>query len=84
MADKDGQKHGEGKGGVTVEPDYPAQSNVLNPAFGAFGLTTEPWVYFVNSNGVVTDRFEGAIVYSQLEQAAAGTLAGHVPAVSLS
>jgi hypothetical protein len=66
-----------------IEPDYPAQSNILNPAYQEFGLTTEPWVYFVNSNGVVADRFEGSVVLSQLEQAAAGTLAGHVPAVTL-
>ena len=66
-----------------IEPDYPAQSNILNPAFAEFGLSTEPWVYFVNSKGVVADRFEGAVVLSQLEAAAAGTLAGNVPAVTL-
>jgi hypothetical protein len=66
-----------------IEPDFPAQSNVLNQVYQQFGLTTEPWVYFVNSNGVVADRFEGSVVLSQLEQAAAGTLAGRVPAVPL-
>jgi hypothetical protein len=66
-----------------IEPDYPAQSNIVSPAYQEFGLTTEPWVYFVNANGVVADRFEGSVVLSQLEQAAAGTLAGKVPAVTL-
>ena len=55
-----------------------------NPAFLAFGLRSDPWVYFVNSAGVVTDRFEGPITLDELRGAAAGTLAGHVPAVSLS
>ncbi|HEX4578390.1 MAG TPA: hypothetical protein VH498_00160 [Candidatus Dormibacteraeota bacterium] len=55
-----------------------------NPAFRAFGLPSDPWVYFVNSAGVVTDRFEGPITLDELQGAAAGTLAGRVPAVQLS
>jgi hypothetical protein len=74
-----------------IEDDYPpgpafVQPNALpnNPAFNAFGLRSDPWVYFVNSAGVVTDRFEGPITLDQLQGAADGTLAGRVPAVSLS
>jgi len=69
-----------------IETDFPASVNQVfnNPAFRAFGLPSDPWVYFVNSNGVVTDRFEGPITITQLQGAASGTLAGHVPAVSLS
>jgi hypothetical protein len=69
-----------------IETDFPASTNQVfnNPAFRAFGLPSDPWVYFVNSNGVVTDRFEGPITLTELQGAAAGTLAGHVPAVSLS
>jgi hypothetical protein len=68
-----------------IETDFPASANQVfnNPAFRAFGLQTDPWVYFVNSAGVVTDRFEGPITLDELRSAAAGTLAGHVPAVSL-
>jgi hypothetical protein len=68
-----------------IETDYPASAaqTFNNPAFRAFGLQTDPWVYFVNSRGVVTDRFEGPITVTELQSAAEGTLAGHVPAVSL-
>ena len=74
-----------------IEDDIPpgpafVQPNALpnNPAFIAFGLRSDPWVYFVNSAGVVTDRFEGPVTLHELQGAAAGTLAGRVPAVSLS
>ena len=68
-----------------IETDFPASANQVfnNPVFRAFGLQTDPWVYFVNSAGVVTDRFEGPITLAELQSAAAGTLAGRVPAVSL-
>ena len=74
-----------------IEDDIPpgpafVQPNAYpnNPAFLAFGLRSDPWVYFVNSAGVVTDRFEGPLTLDQLQGAAQGTLAGRVPAVSLS
>lgn len=69
-----------------IETDFPASVNQAfnNPAFRAFGLQTDPWVYFVNAAGVVSDRFEGPVTLDELQGAAAGTLAGHVPAVSLS
>ncbi len=74
-----------------IEDDIPpgpafVQSNALpnNPAFLAFGLRSDPWVYFVNSRGIVTDRFEGPVTLDELQGAAEGTLAGRVPAVSLS
>jgi hypothetical protein len=69
-----------------IETDFPASAAQVfnNPAFAAFGLQTDPWVYFVNSDGVIADRFEGPITLDELQGAAEGTLAGHVPAVSLS
>jgi hypothetical protein len=74
-----------------IEDDIPpgpafVQPNALpnNPAFLAFGLRSDPWVYLVNSAGVVADRFEGPVTLDELQGAAEGTLAGHVPAVSLS
>lgn len=69
-----------------IEDHFPAANDQVgkaNPAFVAFGLPTEPWVYFVSSDGVVADHFEGPVTIDQLQSAAAGTLAGHVPAVSL-
>jgi hypothetical protein len=64
-------------------PAFIDNSAPNNPAFKAFGLQSDPWVYFVNSAGIVTDRFEGPVTLSELQGAAVGTLAGHVPAVSL-
>jgi len=61
----------------------PAAEGPFSPAFTAFGLTTEPWIYFVNSAGVVADRFEGPVTLDELKGAADGTLAGRVPAVAV-
>ncbi|MGH7723744.1 MAG: hypothetical protein ACRENL_13110 [Candidatus Dormibacteria bacterium] len=68
-----------------IETDFPASAAQAfnNPAFRAFGLQTDPWIYFVNSSGVISDRFEGPVTIDELKGAAEGTLAGHVPAVSL-
>lgn len=68
-----------------IETDFPASAAQVfnNPAFRAFGLQTDPWVYFVNSEGIVADRFEGPVTLDELQGAAQGTLAGHVPAVTL-
>ncbi|MHB8717857.1 MAG: TlpA family protein disulfide reductase [Candidatus Dormibacteria bacterium] len=68
-----------------IETDFPAsaQQTFDNPAFRAFGLQSDPWVYLVNSSGIVADRFEGPVTLDELEGAAQGTLAGHVPAVTL-
>jgi hypothetical protein len=68
-----------------IETDFPASVNQVfnNPAFRAFGLQTDPWVFLVNSAGVITDRFEGPVTLDELQGAAQGTLAGRVPAVSL-
>jgi hypothetical protein len=68
-----------------IEVDFPASVAQVfnNPAFRAFGLQTDPWVYFVNAGGVIADRFEGPVTLDELQGAAQGTLAGRVPAVSL-
>lgn len=71
-----------------IETYYPAQAPgpnaPVNPAFTGFGLQTDPWVFFVNASGVVSDRYEGPVTLGQLVQSAEGTLAGKVPAVGLS
>ncbi len=68
-----------------IETDFPASAAQTfdNPAFRAFGLQSDPWVYFVNSAGIVADRFEGPVTLDELRSAAEGTLTGHVPAVDL-
>jgi hypothetical protein len=68
-----------------IETHLPAgQTATVNPAFDAFGLQTDPWVYFVNADGVVADRLEGPVTLDELTSAGDGTLAGRVPAVQVS
>ena len=70
-----------------IEDHFPAgpdETSKDNPVFDAFGLRTDPWVYFVNSGGVISDRFEGPVTLDELREAAEGTLAGRVPAVDVS
>ncbi|HEV7677048.1 MAG TPA: hypothetical protein VGQ42_00605 [Candidatus Dormibacteraeota bacterium] len=61
----------------------PGSQGPFNPAYVGFGLTSEPWIYFVNAQGVVADRFEGPVTLDDLRAAADGTLAGRVPAVDV-
>ncbi len=65
-------------------PAGPDETATVNPAFSALGLQTDPWIFFVNRDGVVSDRFEGPVTVKQLGTAAIGTLAGRVPAVDIS
>lgn len=67
----------------TYYPAGPPATAHVNPAFSAFGLQTDPWIYFVDTDGVVTDRYEGPVTLQQLTESAQGTLAGRVPAVAL-
>lgn len=66
-----------------VEVHYPADGDPTNPAFTQMGFQSEPWVYFVNAQGVIADRFEGPVTLAQIKAAADGTLAGKVPAVDV-
>jgi len=69
-----------------IETHFPAgpdEGGKDNPAFKAFNLETDPWVFFVNSAGMISDRFEGPVTVSELKSAADGTLHGHVPAVDI-
>ena len=70
-----------------IEDHFPAGPDETakdDAGFSAFGLDTDPWVYFVNAQGIVADRFEGPVTVDELSSAADGTLAGHVPAVTIS
>ena len=66
-----------------VEVHYPASADGDNPAFDAMGFQSEPWVFFVNAQGVIADRYEGPVTLEQLRASADGTLAGRVPAVEV-
>ena len=45
------------------------------PQFTEWGLTTEPWVFIVDSKGLVHDRFEGLVTDDELQQALTTALA---------
>lgn len=66
-----------------IEVHIPASSETFNPVYIAFGLTSEPWVYLVNADGIVTDRFEGPVTADEIRASLDGTLAGQVPAVQV-
>lgn len=66
-----------------IEVHDPAQGAAFNRVVVSFGLVTEPWVYLVNAQGIVADRFEGPLTADQLSASLDGTLAGHVPAVDV-
>jgi hypothetical protein len=66
-----------------IEVHDPAGGEAFNPVLVGFGLTSEPWVFFINAQGIVADRFEGPVTAEQLAAAADGTLAGRVPAVQV-
>ena len=44
----------------------------IDPAVTAWGLPSEPWVFVVDENGVVSARFEGTLQEGELEAALAG------------
>ncbi|MBI5305103.1 MAG: hypothetical protein HY868_23425 [Chloroflexi bacterium] len=47
----------------------PAGNNwQLDPAMRAFGLTTEPWVYVIDTRGIVAYRVEGVMTEAELAQ----------------
>ena len=45
------------------------------PEFTEWGLTTEPWVFIIDAQGLVHDRFEGLVTDEELEQAVTAVLA---------
>jgi hypothetical protein len=43
-------------------------SKGLRPQLAAFGLQTEPWVFFIGSDGKIKERTEGAVGYRELTE----------------
>jgi hypothetical protein len=49
-------------------PNPAANGFQLDVAMKAFGLTTEPWVFLIDKNGVITWRVEGPVTEEEIEQ----------------
>jgi hypothetical protein len=49
-------------------PNPAANGFQLDVAMKAFGLTTEPWVFLIDKNGVITWRVEGPVTEGEIEQ----------------
>jgi hypothetical protein len=47
----------------------PATLENASPAFRAWGLSTEPWTFVIDGDGIIRSRFEGPVVASQIEDA---------------
>jgi hypothetical protein len=66
-------KYGDQANFVHVEiytglPDPSANNWELAPAMTAFGLSTEPWIFLLDRNGVVVYRVEGLFTVDEVEQ----------------
>jgi hypothetical protein len=44
---------------------------VLAPGISDWGITSEPWLYVVDGDGIVTSAFEGAVSDEELVEAIA-------------
>ncbi len=67
------QKYGDAADFIHVEvysglPNPAANGFQLDVAMKAFGLTTEPWVFLIDKNGVITWRVEGPVTEGEIEQ----------------
>lgn len=72
-------KYGERVNFIHIEPwDLNIARNegrlVPIPEFIEWGLTTEPWVFIVDAQGLVHHRFEGLVTDEELEQAITSVL----------
>ncbi len=66
------QKYGDAFNWVHVEvytglPNPAANNWQIAPAMRVFGLTTEPWVYLIDSRGTIAYRVEGFVSGEELE-----------------
>jgi hypothetical protein len=48
------------------DPDFAPGPATVAPAVTAWSLPSEPWVFVVDANGVVTARFEGTMTSAEL------------------
>jgi hypothetical protein len=67
------QRYGDQINFVHVEiytglPNPAANNWEVAPAMTAFGLSTEPWLFLIDRNGVVFYRVEGLFTTDEIEQ----------------
>lgn len=67
------QQNGDAANFIHVEvysglPNPAANGFQLDVAMKAFGLTTEPWVFLIDKNGVISWRVEGPVTAGEIEQ----------------
>ncbi len=61
---------------MEVWEDNDPTTRKVRPQLRDFGLPTEPWIFLIDSDGVVRERIEGAISVAELEQAMAKIVPG--------
>jgi hypothetical protein len=54
--------------GPDLKPPPPTLEN-QSPAFKAWGLHTEPWVFVIDQDGIIRARFDGPVTAPQIEAA---------------
>jgi hypothetical protein len=67
------KKYGDALNFVHVEvytglPNPAATNYQLDPAMTAFGLSTEPWIFIIDTSGTITWRVEGLVTNDEVEQ----------------
>lgn len=61
---------------VHIEVWMDFETSEMNPTFLEWGFKTEPWVYVIDANGVVFDRWEGPASRKVVEPAVKAVAAG--------
>lgn len=64
------RKYGDRANFIHIEtPSNDSAPQAQKPTTEQWGLTTEPWVFLIDRQGVVADRFEGGITLVEIEPA---------------
>ena len=64
-------RHGDRLNVVHVEIYKDAQPPDLVPAVGEWNLPSEPWVFLIDADGKIADKFEGGVTVEELDPALA-------------
>jgi hypothetical protein len=61
-------KYGDRANFIHIEtPSVPQAPQANGPTVDEWGLKTEPWIYFLDKNGKVAERFEGGLTMEEVE-----------------
>lgn len=64
------RKHGDGVNFIHIEtPSNPDAPQAQKPTMREWGLKSEPWIFLVDRNGKIADRFEGGLTLAEVEPA---------------